>query len=257
MKRFLILLVITLSSSTAIPAESLYYEVKKNDTLWSISRAFDVDIDALRRINQIGDERSLSVGMRLLIPSVYEIEKGDTLWGIAQKHQTSVHILRELNDLSSDEIKVGEFLFIPSSADDDAESSDAVEESTGNVSGLGEGLDAPFWPHSGARTARTGKLSGTEFVGNEGDEIISISAGEVVWSAPNRGYGNVVIIKSEDDYLYLYTGLATVFVERWQRIGAGTKIAELGKDPHTGESKLLFSVYRNGKLIDPLKAPRG
>ncbi len=265
MKTSIITAAIILCFSSSSVAESQYYDVAKNDTLWSISRQFSISTDELREANQIDDDRMLQVGMRLLIPSTYSVEKGDTLWGIAQKHQTSVQVLRELNDLADDGIHIGDVLLVPALSDlvqDSVQpepdesvastpSTDVAETSVVNT------VDPPYWPHSGERNLRSGKLSGTEFVGSQGDDVITIVSGEVVWSAPNRGYGNVIIIESVDNYLYLYTGLASTLVRLGERVSAGAKIAELGVDPHTGQAKLLFSVYKNGKLVDPSLAPRG
>ena len=143
-------------------------------------------------------------------------------------------------------------------AEASADASDGAAEDPNQAEPVGRaGSEVPFWPHYGERTARTGKLSGTEFRGSQGDAIVTIASGEVVWSAPNRGYGNVIIIESDNDYLYLYTGLAETLVALGEVVKAGMKIAELGIDPHTGEAKLLLSVYKNGKRIDPAIAPRG
>ncbi len=54
------------------------------------------------------------------------VQQGDTLWSIANHSGTTVTVLKELNDLTSDSIRVGQVLRLPSS-DDGAE---AVEVTT-------------------------------------------------------------------------------------------------------------------------------
>lgn len=278
----IVALVLLLVCTSRLFSESNFYDVQKNDTLWSISRRFGVQVEDLKAANGISDERSLRVGMRLIIPASYVVEKGDTLWSIARKHETTVDVLRELNKLQSNSLDIGDVLLVPESVtggtggtnataqndsaasgngdNDGADSSAAANTGGMTSSGTSGGSAAgavPFWPHAGSRSARTGKLSGTEFTGSQGDDVFTISSGEVVWNAPNRGYGNIIIIESNDNYLYLYTGLAETLVSLGDRVQAGAKIAELGIDPHTGEAKLLLSVYKNGKRIDPSVAPRG
>jgi len=46
----------------------VYYYVKGGDTLWSISRLYDVDISALISANNLNDSRDIQRGQRLLIP---------------------------------------------------------------------------------------------------------------------------------------------------------------------------------------------
>ncbi|MDP2929433.1 MAG: peptidoglycan DD-metalloendopeptidase family protein [Candidatus Omnitrophota bacterium] len=46
----------------------LYYYVKGGDTLWSISKLYDIDINSLIRSNNLDDSRDIQRGQRLLIP---------------------------------------------------------------------------------------------------------------------------------------------------------------------------------------------
>jgi len=246
------------------------YTVAENDTLWSISQRYSISVDALKAVNNIDNEKMLRVGMTLLIPSVYIVEKGDNLWRIARKHQTSVQVIRELNDMDDDRIHVGEILIVPQIKPESAAAEKANEipgdDNTVPPGGSGEiapaggpedFADFPFWPVEGIKTAKSGKISGMEILGSQGDTVFSIAGGEVVWNASSPVFGKVIIIESASNYLYLYSGLAETVVTYGEKISAGTKIAELGVNPHTGEARLLFSVYKDGKLVDPALAPRG
>ena len=46
----------------------VYHYVKGGDTLWSISRLYDIDINSLIRANNLDDSRDIQRGQRLLIP---------------------------------------------------------------------------------------------------------------------------------------------------------------------------------------------
>ena len=260
--RIVCILVLVLAASAQ--AENIYYKVAEKDTLWSIAQEYKVSVDVLMEANEIEDERVLRVGMELFIPSIYVIEKGDNLWRIAREHQTSVQVLRELNDMNNDEILVGDILLVPALAQETStgsstDSSPPIAESDEKDAQFRETYSsmASFWPVEGVRSRKTGKISGTEILGSQGDAVISIAAGEVVWNARSPVFGNVVIIESPGNYLYLYSGLTETVVKFGERISAGAKIAELGINPHTGEAKLLFSVYKDGELVDPSTAPRG
>jgi murein DD-endopeptidase MepM/ murein hydrolase activator NlpD len=51
--------------------EIRYYQVKKNDTLWSISQQLGVDVDSLMEKNNITSPNNLVVGQLLTIPHNY------------------------------------------------------------------------------------------------------------------------------------------------------------------------------------------
>ena len=266
MKITRLLYILLLVTAVSAYSESISYVVKEKDTLWSISQRYNIGVDELKRINEIEDETTLRVGMTLLVPTVYIVEKGDNLWKIAREHKTSVQILRELNNIKNDQIHIGDELFVPVTIDSEPEIIERVEEQIAEDTEQParpvetysiNSKDAPFWPVEGVRTKKIGKISGTEILGSEGDAVVSIAGGEVVWNSTSPVFGNVIIIESASNYLYLYSGLADTIVKFGDRIHAGIKIAELGKNPHTGEAKLLFSVYKDGQLIDPSRAPRG
>ena len=117
-------------------------------------------------------------------------------------------------------------------------------------------LDPPFWPITGERIEIEGKIPGTEIVGQPGDLVYAVSGGVVVWDAPNLIFGRALIVESTEGYYYVY-GTEVVGVEIGQRVTAGARIGALGVNPNTGEAKLFFTVYKNGKIIDPELAPRG
>jgi septal ring factor EnvC (AmiA/AmiB activator) len=73
----LLLFSLTGCATTATPYEydavimrpgGVYHCVKSGDTLWSISRLYDVDLNTLVSTNNIDDSRRIQRGMRLLIP---------------------------------------------------------------------------------------------------------------------------------------------------------------------------------------------
>ncbi len=268
MKAACAVITIFLLISPFLIAEAKFYEVQENDTLYGISREFSVGVDDIMHFNDISDARSLKAGDRLLIPSVYVVQKGDTLYGIARRLNSTVDVLVDLNDFKNDYLlKSGESIFVPlteSLNDNMPEASDVLESTAGGTiekapeSGMRVSADGmPFWPHEGDRIDRVGKLTGMEIIGEKGDDVYTIAGGEVVWSAPYRGYGKIIIIESVDKYLYLYGGNESVLVTIGQRVVAGTKIAKLGIDPHSGDARLFFGVYKDGEYIDPGSAPRG
>ncbi len=95
------------------------YMVQDGDTLWSISRRFDVSVSELKSWNRIRNPQRLMPGSRLRVVSqskhafigpstkrkekpgwtTYRVRRGDTLWGIARRHQIQVADLARWNQL--------------------------------------------------------------------------------------------------------------------------------------------------------------
>lgn len=93
------------------------YEVQKGDSLWAISRKYDIKVNDLIELNNLTD-LTISIGQKLLVPkidseeNIYIVEKGDTLWSIARKNNITVQELKELNNLTNNTISIGQILKI-------------------------------------------------------------------------------------------------------------------------------------------------
>ncbi len=89
------------------------YTVQAKETLYSISKKFNVPMAVLTRVNNL-TSTDLKVGQVLEIPERnHTVIKGDTLFGIAKQYGTTVQALSELNKLGSSGIKLGQVLLIP------------------------------------------------------------------------------------------------------------------------------------------------
>ncbi len=94
------------------------YIVKKGDSLWKISRKFNVPISTLRVANNLYRKTLLRPGMELYIPKtdssslktakkvmkqiLYSVRRGDNLWNIARKFGVSTTQLLTWNNLKKD-----------------------------------------------------------------------------------------------------------------------------------------------------------
>lgn len=93
------------------------YLIKKGDSLWSISRNFNIDVNDLIELNNLKD-LTLQINQSLLVPKqiekietdTYIVKKGDTLWSISNELNIPVQILKDLNNLNSNLLQVGQQL---------------------------------------------------------------------------------------------------------------------------------------------------
>ena len=92
--------------------------MEKGDSLYSISRKYNITVDNLKSANNLSSNL-LSIGQKLIIPSTtsyksYTVEKNDNLYSIARKYNTTVDNIKKLNNLSSNTLSIGQKLIIPS-----------------------------------------------------------------------------------------------------------------------------------------------
>ncbi|MFN4132715.1 MAG: LysM peptidoglycan-binding domain-containing protein, partial [Caldimicrobium sp.] len=116
----------------------IIHRVAPKETLYRISKKYQVSIDEIKNINEIS-EKNLKVGMELKIPIkglqalelqgaptqltqhkkdlepftvIHTVKRGDTLKEIARKYNISVKELKKLNHLKSDKLKPGQKLIV-------------------------------------------------------------------------------------------------------------------------------------------------
>jgi LysM repeat protein len=111
--------------SLAVAAKT--HKVKKNDSLYSLSKRYHVSVQEFKSANNIVSSH-LKLGEKLVVPvraassnkrrdevrkttrSVYKVRKGDTLYRIARKTGLSVDELKRINDISGASLKPGRVL---------------------------------------------------------------------------------------------------------------------------------------------------
>lgn len=113
------------------------------------------------------------------------------------------------------------------------------------------------WPTEGNVidnfSATEGGNKGIDIAGSKGQAIVATADGRVVYAGNAlRGYGNLIIIKHNDDYLSAYAHNDTMLVREQQEVKAGQKIATMGSSG-TSSTRLHFEIRYKGKSVNPLR----
>jgi murein DD-endopeptidase MepM/ murein hydrolase activator NlpD len=239
------------------------YTVQKGETLYRISRKFDIPVAVLQRFNDISDPSQLRVGTQIRLPECHTVQKGDTLYGIARSYKLNLTDLMRLNGIrDGDTLRAGQVVYVPASGPPrvavpgSGQGPDTGADSAGKPSGEAVGGDALLWPVAGRREALSGRISGTAIYGSAGQAVVSVSSGRVVWAGPYRGFNRVVLIEAKNGYTYVYAGNDETLVAVGDTVEPGAEIGRLGTSAHQGVPQLYFLVYRNGEPVDPARAPR-
>lgn len=92
------------------------HTVRRGDTLYSISRAYGVNLRALIELNRLSPPYTLSVGQVLLLPmsDSHIVARGETVYGISRRYGVAMNELVRANAIAPPfTIKVGQRLVIP------------------------------------------------------------------------------------------------------------------------------------------------
>ena len=203
-------------------------------------------------------------------PGFYRVERGDTLSKVARSNRQSVQNIVRWNKLSNpDSIEVGQVLRVVPPAG--AASTSGALRSSGNGSAAAAPNAAPrddaptaapaatislVWPADGTvfRRFDGGNSKGIDISAPAGTPIVAAAPGTVVYAGNGlRGYGNLLILKHNAEYLTAYAHNRVLLVKEGESVRSGEKIAEMG-DTDTDRVMLHFELRYQGRSIDPSRA---
>lgn len=111
------------------------------------------------------------------------------------------------------------------------------------------------WPVDGSVVERftpNGSNKGIGIAGKKGQAVHAAAPGTVVYQGSGlRGYGELIIIKHDADFLSAYAHNEKILVKEGNVIRRGQKIAEMGGSG-TDRVKLHFEIRHRGTPVDPL-----
>lgn len=112
------------------------------------------------------------------------------------------------------------------------------------------------WPSSGAIVGNfvSGDQTrqGIDIAGKAGDPVLASADGDVVYSGNGLlGYGELIIIKHNANFLSAYGHNRKRLVQEGEKVRAGQQIAEMGSSA-SSRDELHFEIRKNGKPVNPL-----
>jgi lipoprotein NlpD len=237
-----------------------YYMVKPGDTLIRISLESGQNWRDIASWNGLDNPNLIEVGqvLRVVPPGT---EPGSSSALVSAKPVTSPKIESRPLDTKGG----GKPTSVPAAGGAASAASGAASVS---ASGADEGkepkdnrenrdTDEPawVWPANGPTIGgfEEGKHKGLSIGGKAGDPVVAAADGRVVYAGSGlRGYGNLVIIKHNGDFLTAYAHNQALLVKEDQMVRKGQKIAEMGATD-ADRVQLHFEIRKQGKPIDPAK----
>lgn len=260
--------------------------VRKGDTLYSLSRKYEVPLRKLIEENNLSAPYTLHIGQNLRLPArqIHTVSKGDTLYSISKKYNVDITSLSRLNDLDAPYIlSVGQVLSLPETL---AETPQTVQKAPVNTKTLASAQktssakvaatskkivkSAPrknvstyrktkfMWPVNGKVVSNFGvvgkgrKNDGINIKAAIGTNVKAADKGVVAYAGNElKGFGNLVLIKHSDGYITAYAHNDRLYVKKGQKVLRGEKIATVGSTGSVNTPQLHFEVRAGKKAVNP------
>ncbi|MCE3230824.1 MAG: hypothetical protein K0R52_752 [Alphaproteobacteria bacterium] len=255
-------------------AVSPYHVVKKGDSIASIAQKYGMDKRELIRINGLESPYRIVKGQRLLVrPSPkksYEQGDQDDLGappteevGSVPEDEEGVNVKLLPGGPGQSGPSKGSFNRAPDEDYDEVEghpSGGIVNESSG-MSAVPQAAAGYTWPTQGAVTrsfnpAGQGKAQndGINIAAAKGSPVVAANNGVVAHAGNQlRGFGNVVLVKHDNEMMTVYAHLDKVAVKKGDVVNAGQKLGTVGQTGTVKEPQLHFEIRKGRKPIDPGK----
>lgn len=198
----------------------------------------------------------------------HKVEKGETLYSIAFRYGWDFHDLARANGIARPyTIYPGQLIRFdrrPATAAGTAGTAAASNASqTGKTTTVPRAASTPKlpagqprwqWPATGqvlSHYGESGSAKGVNIGGAKGAKVMAAAAGVVVYRGHGlTGYGNLLIIKHNDDWLSAYAHNDTMLVQEGEPVKVGQQIATLGSSG-SWQVQLYFEIRKDGKPVNP------
>jgi lipoprotein NlpD len=238
-----------LGAAKSVPAKKVerpgvYHEVKPGQTLWSIARAYGVDVRTLARVNQIADTTALYAGQKLYVPGATQQRE------IVSRCPCGTETVKP-----SSSVKTLSEILHPTERASAAKAAHTV----GTAKETALERVALIWPVQGEVSRgfeqnATRRHDGVDIVAPRGTSIQAAADGEVIFSGWGPGgYGRIVILQHQAEVVTIYAHNHDNLVRLGQRVRQGEPIATVGQSGRATGNHLHFEVRHKAVPIPPYK----
>ena len=263
---YLFLLLFITACATTPKSGGVYHRVKKGETLWRISQAYNCDPGELAKINHLSGNY-LETGSILFIPdatktiSIKPAPRPSPENPSATKRPSAPETPPAPAPKIDKIIKTEPAKVVKKDLPKDIQKNKPPapkEVPPKTVAPIKKSSKPGFiWPIKGTVFSKFGiykgmRNNGIKINGKEGMSVLASAAGTVIHSAPIKYYGETIIIKHNDLYSTVYSHLKERIRQTGHTVKKGERIGFLGKEEKTGKSYLHFEIRYKNRVKNPL-----
>ncbi len=260
--------------------------VARGDTLYSISRRYNVPLRDIIEANNMVPPYRVYVGQTIKLPSAkyHIVAKGDTLYSISKRYNVDMSSLSRLNDLDEPyTLAVGQKLILPGSLVEKTSSSatkttakKTTPKKSSSSSWWKPKQSTPkkatytkptpvkkrkstfLWPVKGTVISNFGTIGkgrnndGINIKAPLGTAVKAADAGTIAYAGNElKGFGNLILLKHNDGWITAYAHNDKILVKKGQKVRKGEKIATVGSTGGVSTPQLHFEIRAGKKAVNP------
>ena len=234
--------------------------VSKKENYWSIARKQGISIDTIVGLNPDLSNLNAYVGRSLVVSnqrgSLHWVKAGDSLGAIESAYHLETGTAKAANRLGwMQSLREGQVLFLPGARPKPINPEMAAIYDRRNQ--IRSPLAGRYTSLLGTRTDPfTGAVkhhNGVDIKAPFNSLVAAAADGTVTLAGWNGGFGKCVVIDHANGLRTLYGHLNTVMVKLGQKVKRNQYIGRVGSTGRTTGPHLHFTIWKDGKLQDPLK----
>jgi len=262
-----------------------HHRVNKGDTVYAISRYYEVPIRSTITVNRLRAPYKLRVGQLLKIPPApyHVVRSGDTLYSISKKYNVDISSLIRINYMKPPyTLKPNHRLKLPGSIVRNTKIASAKSYSSKKtyrkssksksrkkyskkkksvyLAKPAKRSSSRFaWPIRGKLISKFGPIGkgrhndGINIKARHGTSVKASENGVVAYVGNElKGFGNLILVKHSGGWVTAYAHNYKFFVKKGQKVKRGQKIASVGSTGGVKSSQLHFEIRKGTRAINPL-----
>lgn len=262
--------------------------VSRGDTLYSLSKRYDIQMRDLIDANRLTPPYTLRIGQVLRVPSsnYHIVSRGDTLYSISKRYGVDVNTLAANNGIYPPyTLIIGQRIAINgrnySSSYTQAQkptvsssystpqkqvsaqtvnTAQTVQKTSSTTSQVSKYRKTKFaWPVRGEIVSKYGTIGkgrandGINIKAPRGTTVKAADAGTVAYAGNElKGFGNLILIKHSDGWITAYAHNDKLLVKKGQKVIKGEKIATVGTTGGVNTPQLHFEIRAGKNPVNPV-----
>ena len=254
--------------------------VQKGDTLYSLSRKYEIPVNDLAVMNKLSSPFTLSVGQKIKVPKLNEVKT------VSATKTEKITPAKKVEAKKSADIKASATAPVVKTTNSSNTTKTAVNTKPVNQQSVTK-VQQPTktttqkqkissnpqkqlprvvarssskfsWPVRGKILSAYGAKNnglfndGINIAAAQGTAVKAAENGVVAYAGNEvKGMGNLIIVQHADGWMTIYAHLDSMSVRRGTRVNVGTQIGRVGKTGKVVQPQLHFEIRKGTKAYNP------